>query len=193
MIARLSGIVMEKGPGHVVIDVGGVGYLVAISFQTYQELPGAGLNATLFIHTHVRQDTLALFGFVAETEKKLFELLIAVSGVGPRLALTLLSGVPAEDLLQALSAGDTRRLTLVPGIGKKTADRLALELQDKARKLAAPSAGGLPAEDVVSALVNFGYKKGDAERVVDSIARRGAPADFGQFLKAALAALSSSG
>jgi Holliday junction DNA helicase RuvA len=119
-------------------------------------------------------------------------MLISVSGVGPKLALTLLSGIPAEDLLGALAKGDARRLVAIPGIGKKTAERLTLELKEKAEKLFVPPAGGpgLDSQDVVSALVNFGYKKSDAERAVDQLARRGAPASFAEFLKEALAVLS---
>jgi Holliday junction DNA helicase RuvA len=193
LIARLSGTLFEKGPDRVLIDVCGVGYLAFISFQTFQELPPAGENAALLIHTHVREDAITLFGFSSPREKKLFEMLIAVSGVGPRLALTLLSGIPLDDLITALAGGDARRLTAVPGIGRKTADRLALELKEKAVKLFAPprpESAGVELEDVVSALVNFGYKKSEADRVVDSLARAGPPADFAGFLRAALAALS---
>ncbi len=192
MIARLSGILFEKLPDRVVLDVGGVGYAIAISFQTYQELPDAGGSVALLVHTHVREDTLALFGFASDREKKLFEMLISVSGVGPKLALTLLSGIPADDLLGALARGDARRLVSIPGIGKKTAERLTLELKEKAEKLFVPPAGGpgIEAQDVVSALVNFGYRKSDAERAVDQLTRRGAPPSFAEFLKEALAALS---
>jgi len=193
MIARLSGTLLEKLPDRVVLDVSGVGYAVAISFQTYQELPDAGATAILLVHTHVREDALALFGFATEREKKLFEMLIGVSGVGPKLALTLLSGIPSGDLVAALAKGDARRLVSIPGIGKKTADRLTLELKEKAEKLFVPSpdaGGAADTQDVVSALVNFGYKKSDADRVVETIVRRGAPASFSDFLKEALAGLS---
>ena len=194
MIARLAGTLLEKQPDRVVLDVRGVGYLVSISFQTYQELPAAAAEATLWIHTHVREDTLALFGFATEKERRLFEMLISVSGVGPKLALTLLSGIPAAELVEALARGDAKRLTSVPGIGRKTADRLSLELREKAEKLRAPGepSAGIDPEDVVSALVNFGYKKSEADRAVESIARRGAPPEFGDFLKQALSALSGS-
>lgn len=193
MIARLAGTLLEKQPDRVVLDVAGVGYAVAISFQTYQELPEAGAAAILLVHTHVREDALSLFGFATEREKKLFEMLISVSGVGPRLALTLLSGIPSGDLVAALAKGDSRRLVSIPGIGKKTADRLTLELKEKAEKLFVPSpeaGGAVDAQDVVSALVNFGYKKSEADRVVETIVRRGAPPAFSDFLKDALAALS---
>jgi Holliday junction DNA helicase RuvA len=192
MIARLSGILFEKLPDRVVLDAGGVGYAVAISFQTYQELPDAGNPAALLVHTHVREDTLALFGFATEREKKLFEMLISVSGVGPKLALTLLSGIPADELLGALAKGDARRLVSIPGIGKKTAERLTLELKEKAAKLFVPPAGGpgIEAQDVVSALVNFGYKKSEAERAVDQLTRRGGAPSFAELLKEALAVLS---
>jgi Holliday junction DNA helicase RuvA len=192
VIARLSGRLLDKQPDRVVLDVGGVGYAVAISFQTFRELPEVDAPAVLLVHTHVREDTLALFGFASEREKKLFEMLIGVSGVGPKLALTLLSGIPAGDLVAALAKGDARRLVSIPGIGKKTAERLTLELKEKAEKLFVPAAGegGAEAQDVVSALVNFGYKKSDAERAVEGLVRRGAPATFSDFLKDALAALS---
>ncbi len=192
MIARLSGVLFEKLPDHVVIDVGGVGYAVAISFQTWQELPEAGSPASLLVYTHVREDTLALFGFASDREKKLFEMLISVSGVGPKLALTLLSGIPAEDLVAALAKGDGRRLVSIPGIGKKTADRLTLELKEKAEKLFVPPAGGpgVEADDVVSALVNFGYRKSEAERAVEQIARKGGTRSFAEMLRDALASLS---
>ena len=192
MIARLSGVLFEKLPDRVVLDVAGVGYAVAISFQTYQDLPEPGSPAALLVYTHVREDTLALFGFASEREKKLFEMLISVSGVGPKLALTLLSGIPAEDLVAALARGDARRLVMIPGIGKKTAERLTLELKEKAEKLFVPPAGGpgVEAEDVVSALVNFGYRKADAERAVEPIARKGGGASFAEMLKEALASLS---
>jgi holliday junction DNA helicase RuvA len=193
MIARLAGVLLEKLPDHVVLDVSGVGYAVSISFQTYQELPEPGATAVLLIHTHVREDALALFGFATEREQKLFGMLIGVSGVGPRLALTLLSGIPASDLVAALAKGDARRLVSIPGIGKKTADRLTLELKEKAEKLFVPSpeaAGAADSQDVISALINFGYKKSDADRVVETIVRRGAPASFSDFLKEALAGLS---
>ncbi len=194
MIARLAGIVLEKQPDRVVLDVRGVGYLVSISFQTYQELPAAAAEAALWIHTHVREDALSLFGFATEKERRLFEMLIGVSGVGPKLALTLLSGIPAAELVAALARGDAKRLTSVPGIGRKTADRLALELREKAEKLHTPTdpLSGIDPEDVVSALVNFGYKKSEADRAVEGISRRGAPPEFADFLKEALSALSGS-
>lgn len=193
MIARLSGKLLEKQPDRIVLDVGGVGYGVAISFQTYQELPEAGAPAVLLVYTHVREDTLALFGFVSEREKKLFEMLISVSGVGPKLAMTLLSGIPTAELVAALAKDDARRLVSIPGIGKKTAERLTLELKEKAEKLFVPGpeeGRTADAQDVVSALVNFGYRKSDAEKVVEQIARKGAPGAFPDYLKAALAALS---
>jgi len=194
MIARLAGTLLEKQPDRVVLDVGGVGYLVSSSFQTYQDLPAAAAQAALWIHTHVREDALALFGFASEKEKRLFEMLIGVSGVGPKLALTLLSGIPAAELVAALAKGDAKRLTSVPGIGRKTADRLALELREKAEKLRTPGepVSGIDPDDVVSALVNFGYKRSEADRAVESIAREGGAPDFADFLKRALAALSGS-
>jgi Holliday junction DNA helicase RuvA len=195
MIGRLAGRLLEKQADRVLIDVSGVGYLVSISFQTYQELPAVGGEAAILVHTHVREDSLALFGFASDREKILFEMLIGVSGVGPRLAMTLLSGIPPSELFSALARGDARRLTSIPGIGKKTADRLTLELKEKAAKLATSPEReeNVPlSDDVVSALVNFGYRKAEAERAVENLSRRGSPDDFGEFLKQALAALSGS-
>jgi len=192
VIARLAGTLLEKAPDRVLVDVQGVGYRVFVSFRTFEELPDEGAPVALRIHTHVREDVLSLFGFAADREQSLFEMLIAVAGVGPRLAMTLLSGIPTDDLVRALAGGDTRRLVAIPGVGRKTADRLVLELKDRVGALLQPErrpAAGVAAEDVVSALVNFGYKKTEADRVVDAITRGGAPADFGQFVKAALAAL----
>ena len=193
MIGRLAGTILEKAPDHVLLDVAGVGYLVAISFQTFQQLPGAGMESAVLTHTHVREDSLALYGFATPREKTLFELLIGVAGVGPKLALTILSGIPADELVAALEGADVRRLTAIPGIGRKTAERLTLELKDKVARLerARGEIGPAPlADDVISALVNFGYRKADAERAAESILRRGAPADFSEFLKSALSALS---
>lgn len=194
MIGRLAGTIIEKAPDHVLLDVAGVGYLVAISFQTFQQLPAAGSPAVVLTHTHVREDSLALYGFASPGEKSLFELLIGVAGVGPKLALTILSGLPADELIAALEGSDVRRLTAIPGIGRKTAERLTLELKEKVARLAraeGAAAGPAPlSDDVVSALVNFGYRKAEAERAAESVLRRGAPADFSEFLKSALSALS---
>ncbi len=190
MIGRLVGRLAAKATDHVILDVGGVGYLVQIPLSTFYELPEAESPASLWIHTHVREDALALYGFLTERERALFLMLLDVAGIGPRVALTVLSGIPPTDLVQALRGSDVRRLMAVPGVGKKTAERMVLELAEKAFKFAgepsAPRPAAVAAEDVVSALVNLGYRKGDAERAVDGIGRSGAPTDFGAYLKLAL-------
>ena len=191
MIGRLVGRLATKATDHVILDVGGVGYLVAIPLSTFYELPEAESPASLWIHTYVREDALALYGFLTELERSLFLMLIGVAGIGPRVALTVLSGMPPADLIVALRRADVKRLMAVPGVGKKTAERMVLELAEKANRLgvAEPSAGKPPAvatEDVVSALVNLGYRHGDAERAVEAIGRSGAPGDFSDYLKLAL-------
>ena len=190
MIGRLTGRLAEKAPDQLLLDVGGVGYLLHIPLSTFYELPEPESPTSLFVHTHVREDTLALYGFLTERERSLFLLLLTVNGIGPRVALTVLSGMPPAELVEALRKQDVRRLMSVPGVGKKTAERMVLELADKAAKFAAPPSAGVPpsvaADDVISALVNLGYRKADAERVVDGVSRSGIPSDFGDYLKAAL-------
>jgi holliday junction DNA helicase RuvA len=190
MIARLTGRLASKAPDQVLLDVGGVGYLVHIPLSTFYELPEAESPASLWIHTHVREDVLALYGFLTERERSLFLLLMSVAGIGPRVALTVLSGIPPAELVEALRQQDVRRLVAIPGVGKKTAERMVLELAEKAAAFAAEPPAGAPAavaaDDVISALVNLGYRKAEAERSVDGIARSGAPADFGEYLKLAL-------
>ena len=190
MIGRLVGRLASKATDHVIVDVAGVGYLVQIPLSTFYELPDAESPTSLWIHTYVREDALALYGFLTERERSLFLMLIGVAGIGPRVALTVLSGIPPAELVEALRDSDVRRLMAVPGVGKKTAERMVLELAEKASKFVGEPGGPRPAavspEDVVSALVNLGYRKGDAERAVDGIGRSGAPADFGDYLKLAL-------
>lgn len=190
MIGRLTGRLAEKSPEQLLLDVGGVGYLLHIPLSTFYDLPEPESPTSLFVHTHVREDTLALYGFLTERERSLFLLLLTVNGIGPRVALTVLSGMPPAELVEALRKQDVRRLMSVPGVGKKTAERMVLELAEKAAKFAAPPAVGAPvsvaADDVISALVNLGYRKAEAERVVEGISRSSAPSDFGDYLKAAL-------
>jgi holliday junction DNA helicase RuvA len=190
MIGRLTGRLAEKAPDQVLLDVGGVGYLVHIPLSTFYELPEPEDPTSLWIHTHVREETLALYGFLSQRERALFLLLLTVNGIGPRVALTVLSGMPPAELVDALRKQDVRRLMSVPGVGKKTAERMVLELAEKAEKFSVPTDAGSPpsvaADDVVSALVNLGFRKTEAERVVDGIGRAGAPSDFGDYLKAAL-------
>lgn len=172
MIARLSGLLREKSPDGVVIDVGGVGYQVFVSLQTYAGLPGEGSPVELFAYTHVREDALQLFGFRDGAERALFLLLKEVSGIGPRLALNILSGMPVADLRAALREGDLVRLTAIPGVGKKTAERMVVELREKMAALGeertSPRDGarGLSA-DATSALVNLGYRRPEAEKAVE--------------------------
>ncbi|HZI67413.1 MAG TPA: Holliday junction branch migration protein RuvA [Thermoanaerobaculia bacterium] len=190
MIGRLVGRLATKATDHVILDVGGVGYFVQIPLSTFYELPEAESPASLWIHTYVREDALALYGFLTERERSLFLMLIGVAGIGPRVALTVLSGMPPADLIEALRGADVKRLMAVPGVGKKTAERMVLELAEKANRLGGePSAARTPAvatEDVLSALVNLGYRRGDAERAVEAIGRSGSPGDFSDYLKLAL-------
>jgi len=189
MIGRLTGRLATKTPDHILLDVAGVGYLVHIPLSTFYELPEVEEPASLWIHTHVREDALSLFGFLTERERSLFLLLLGVAGIGPKVALTVLSGIPPSELVAALRKQDVRRLVAVPGVGKKTAERMVLELSEKVAAFAEetpPAAAAVAAEDVVSALVNLGYRRTDAERAVEAIARAGAPDEFGEFLKLAL-------
>jgi Holliday junction DNA helicase RuvA len=178
MIAWLRGAVQRKTADSVIIDVAGVGYLVSIPVSTLGAVPGPGEEVSLHIHTHLREDSLSLFGFVTELEKELFQLLLGVSGIGPKLALSILSGLSAQDLLSAIGSSDDARLCTIPGIGKKTAARLCLELKDKVRQLAPEvqlrTGAGSPVlsgrlDDAVSALVNLGYKRPVAEDAVKKI------------------------
>ncbi len=168
MIALLTGVIAHKSPDHIILDVHGVGYRVHIPFSTYYELPEEGGTATLHIHTSVREDAILLYGFRTRLEKSFFQLLIAVSGIGPKLARDILSNIQPGPLAQALAQGDLAKLSAIPGIGKKTAERLVLELKDKVGKLdlssiPAVDARQIPvddvAEDVMSALLNLGYKE----------------------------------
>ena len=171
MIARLEGVLAEKSPDAVVLDVHGVGYEVRVPLSTFFELPDEGKTVRLRIHTHVREDAFALFGFGSETERALFRLLLATSGVGPKLALSILSGLPASKLVAALRGGDLAALTGIPGVGKKTAERMVLDLREKvlgfdvAPRPERPSAPDAAAS-AESALTNLGYPRPQAERAV---------------------------
>ena len=172
MIATLRGTLAEKAPERIVVDVGGVGYDVQIPLSTFYAVGEKGAAVDLRIHTHVREETLALFGFVTRMELELFERLIGVNGVGPRLALAVLSGIEPSDLVRAIRTADVARLKSIPGIGQKTAERISLELKDKLPASALPGAvgtDGAPVEDdlqsdVISALLNLGYQRTHAER-----------------------------
>jgi Holliday junction DNA helicase RuvA len=191
MIAQLAGALAHKSPEHIIVDVQGVGYQVFVSLNAFYRLPEPGDRVDLLIHTHVREDALQLYGFIDRQEKDLFLLLIGISGVGPRLGLNILSGMPADELRQALEAGDLARLVAIPGIGKKTAERLVLELRDKVKLLkGAREAGdgrratGVEAE-AVSALVNLGYRRSEADRAVKAACAAGA-ADIESVIRSAL-------
>jgi Holliday junction DNA helicase RuvA len=170
VIAQLRGRLLRKQPQEAVVDVGGVGYRVTIPLSTFYRLGEPGGEVTLLTYTHVREDALALFGFLTAVEQALFERLIAVSGVGPKLAISVLSGIEAPDLVLALRTSDVARLTRIPGVGKKTAERLVVELKDKMQALAAAEepaaagAAGTTRDDLVSALLHLGYSRPEAER-----------------------------
>ena len=197
MIAHLRGLLLSKSPNAVVIDCNGVGYELAISVSTFTELGAEGSVVKLHVHTHVREDALALFGFAELTEKRLFEKLLTISGIGPKLAITVLSGISAERLVGAIRAGDHATLTKIPGIGKKTAERVVLELKDKLDDMvgSAPETGAKPslgavAEDVLSALVNLGYPRPIAQKAVETAAKDTTVAsDFEQLFRAAMSAV----
>ncbi|MCM2269576.1 MAG: Holliday junction branch migration protein RuvA [Thermoanaerobaculia bacterium] len=197
MIGFLRGRLMRATPERLLVEVAGVGYTVAVSLATFSEVERrAGESVELFVHTHVREDQLALYGFASEREKELFERLITVSGIGPRLAQVVLSGLPAADLLQAIAAGDVTRLTRIPGVGKKTAERMVVELRDALQALAreaAPAPAAVAAasdDDLVAALVNLGYKPAQAEKAVGDARRETPAASFHELLPLALRRLS---
>jgi Holliday junction DNA helicase RuvA len=174
MIAHLAGRILRKSPQEVVVDVGGVGYRVLIPVSTFYRLGEAGDTTELRVHTHVREDALNLYGFLSAEEQGIFERLIDVSGVGPKLAINILSGIEAAELVAALRSNDVPRLTRVPGVGRKTAERLVLELKDKLAALGpgAPAAEAAPSasaqkEDLLSVLANLGYGRAEAEKCVD--------------------------
>ena len=176
MIAQLTGTLVKKEADRVVVDIHGVGYEVSIPFSTYYELGEPGEAVTLQIHTHVKEDALSLYGFSAVKEKRLFTRLIQVSGIGPKLGITILSGLPADELIQAVMGADVVRLNGIPGVGKKTAERIVLEMRDKVVGLASAEdeavvggASGSLQRDVVSALVNLGYSKPVAEKAVTQV------------------------
>lgn len=195
MIARLHGRLADKEPNRVIVDVAGVGYDVAVPLSTYYTLGEPGSDVALRVHTHVREDTLALYGFSTGLELQIFERLIGISGIGPKLALAVLSGIDVTDLVRAVQAGDVGRLTAIPGIGKKTAERIGLELKDKLPKGLIEETGAGPEpgapgralrQDLLSALSNLGYHRPLAEKAVEAaLARTDSPA-FETVLKQAL-------
>jgi holliday junction DNA helicase RuvA len=192
MIAHLRGRLISKHPNQAVVEAAGVGYDVTITIPTFSDLPNTGSEVSLHIHTHVREDVIALFGFLHAEEKQLFEKLLQVSGIGPKLAITILSGMPAPEMVAAIRSADIARLTRIPGIGKKTAERMVLELRDKLEGFgeAPPSKLATPVEeDVLSALMNLGYQRAAAERAL-AAAGNGKSASFDVLFRETLAMLS---
>lgn len=193
MIAHLRGKLISKHPNQAIVEASGVGYDITISVPTFSELGGIGSEVALHVHTHVREDAIALFGFVHPEEKQLFEKLLSVSGIGPKLAITILSGMQAADMVTAIKGNDIARLTKIPGIGRKTAERMTLELRDKLKdfglEAAAPPTSPME-EDVLSALTNLGYQRPLAEKAVATVAKSGAAKEFDAMFREALALLS---
>lgn len=196
MIAHLRGTLLEKHPNQVIIECAGVGYDVTIPVTTFSKLPNQGDEVKLRIYTQVREDAIALFGFASTKEKQLFEKLIGVSGIGPKLAVSVLSGLAADDLVNAIRTGDLAKLVKIPGVGKKTAERMVLELRDKVDGLGA-GGGGLPAvprgpvftaleEDILSALGNLGCARPNAETALQKAQAANAGADFETLFRKAL-------
>jgi holliday junction DNA helicase RuvA len=196
MIAQLHGILLDKRPNQLLVDVHGVGYQVHIPFSTYGAIGDLHSEVTLLIHTHMREDGIFLYGFLSSREKQCFELLISASGVGPSLAMKILSGMNVDDLVPAIRSGDLASLVKIPGVGKKTAERIVVELRDKlaameTHAVVRPASPAGPAEDVTSALINLGYEQRAAEAAVEE-ARRGAKTvNFEALLKDALKKLTS--
>lgn len=192
MIAHLRGRLLSKQPQQVIVEAAGVGYDVAISVTTYTSLPAEGAEVSLHIHTQVREDTLALYGFLNRNDKRIFERLITVSGVGPKLAITIQSGLPTDRLVAALRAQDHATLTRIPGVGKKLSERLVVELKDKLEDMAvaapAVATAGPAAEDVLSALVNLGYQRPSAQKAIEAAVAKdkGVGEHFDALFRAAL-------
>jgi len=195
MIAHLRGKLLIKHPNQAIVETAGVGYDVTISVPTFSDLPAVGAEVGLHIHTHVREDQIALYGFLRLADKHLFEKLLTVSGIGPKLAITILSGMPADEMVGSIGGNDVARLTRIPGIGRKTAERMVLELRDK---LPPPSAGqeiAVPTmspveEDVLSALMNLGYQRAASEKTLAAAVKSGKATSFDQLFREALGALS---
>ena len=193
MIGHLRGTLLEKHPNQVMLEAGGVGYDVIIPVSTFSALPDAGAEIRLRIHTHVREDALALYGFLRREEKQLFEKLITVSGIGPKLAITILSGMAAADMVGAIRSNDFARLTRIPGIGKKTAERMCVELRDKLEGFGAPQpvvSHSAVEEDVISALSNLGFQRALAAKAVERAVQSAGRENFDAIFRAALGALS---
>ncbi len=194
MIGFLRGVLMRKSPQELLLDVGGVGYRVLVPISTFCRLGDQGALAELLIHTHVREDHLILYGFATASELELFEKLVSVSGVGPKVALGVLSGIEVDDLVQAIRANDVARLTRVPGVGKKTSERLILELKDKIASFhteaSEPRAPSPKRNDLLSALANLGYSSAEADRAATEVLRLQPEASLGDLLRDALRVIS---
>ena len=197
MIARLAGTLADKTPGRIIIDVQGVGYDLQVPLSTFYVIGDAGTAVTLRVHTHVREDVIALYGFATGLEQELFERLISISGIGPRLALAVLSGMEPPDLVRAITSQDVARLTSIPGIGKKTAERIGLELKDRLPKsVQAAADAAKPASpedqlraDLLSALLNLGYQRQSADKAIEKELKAAPDATFEQALRSVLRAL----
>lgn len=195
MIARLAGVVFEKHPNRLIVDVAGVGYDVQVPLSTFYTAGEPGTEIALRIHTHVREDQLSLYGFATSLELTMFERLIAVSGIGPKLALSVLSGIETRDLVGAIQRNDLARLTAIPGVGKKTAERMCVELRDRLPKAgvasgAAPSPGDALRDDLVSALINLGYHRQNIDKSLDTLLSNASEQRFADVLRSALKDLS---
>jgi Holliday junction DNA helicase RuvA len=193
VIARLKGTLVEKSPSRLIVDVGGVGYDVLVPLSTFYGLGDPGSAVALRVHTHVREDAIALYGFASPLEQDLFERLIAISGIGPKLALAVLSGIDSAELVRAIRAQDVARLTRIPGVGKKTAERIGLELKDRLPHTAAPDVASPDSgadsglrDDLLSALTNLGYQRATAEKSVDAVLKKSPDVSFEQALRAVL-------
>lgn len=200
MIALLRGTLVDKAPNRLIVDVAGVGYDVQVPLSTFYVLGESGTPVSLRIHTHVREDAIALFGFATPLELDLFERLIAISGIGPKLALSVLSGIETSELIRAIRLQDVARLTAIPGIGKKTAERIGLEMKDRL-PAALQSAGPVPQtlsprdqlrDDLISALINLGYQRASAEKALDATLQQSAESGFEAALKETLRRLMKS-
>lgn len=199
MIAQIRGHLIQKSPGSIIVEANGIGYQLFVSLSTFYDLPEFQQNVMLHTYTHVREDLLQLYGFSTPLEKELFQILIGVSGIGPKLAINILSGISPSELVRSLGSGDMARLVSIPGVGRKTAERMVLDLQEKAQKIQSrgvypqtvrPSADGM-AEDVVSALVNLGYKRNQAEKAVESVLQQAPEITLEKALKESLRVLST--
>ncbi|SRR6266536_1164423 len=191
MIAHLRGKLISRRPNLVIVETGGVGYDVTISVPAFSELPPLGGEVAFHIHTHVREDQLALYGFLRPEEKQVFEKLITVSGIGPKLAITILSGMPVDEMVNSIRGNDVVRLTKIPGVGRKTAERMVLELRDKLPPAGTDQVRVIPSlsatqEDVLSALLNLGYQRLSAEKALSAVAK---DTTFDGMFRAALASM----